>query len=109
MKYLQLIWTAMFRSKTRTIFTLLSVLAAFLLFGLLDSVIRVDWLTIPGRAPMRVYYTGGEVWPAELGTFGMPADVRAWRVKNREGCNSMIVPADLGAFLRSRQPPYLGL
>jgi len=28
----------MFRSKTRTIFTLLSVLAAFLLFGLLDSV-----------------------------------------------------------------------
>jgi len=35
-KYLQLIWTAMFRSKTRTIFTLLSVLAAFLLFGLLD-------------------------------------------------------------------------
>jgi putative ABC transport system permease protein len=37
-KYLQLIWTAMFRSKTRTIFTLLSVLAAFLLFGLLDSV-----------------------------------------------------------------------
>jgi putative ABC transport system permease protein len=37
-KYLQLIWTAMFRRKTRTIFTLLSVLAAFLLFGLLDSV-----------------------------------------------------------------------
>jgi len=37
-KYLQLIWAAMFRRKTRTIFTLLSVLAAFLLFGLLDSV-----------------------------------------------------------------------
>jgi hypothetical protein len=37
-KYLQLVWTAMFRRKTRTIFTLLSVLAAFLLFGLLDSV-----------------------------------------------------------------------
>jgi hypothetical protein len=78
-------------------------------FGLIDSVLRVDWLTIPGRAPMRVYYTGGEVWPAELGTFGMPADVRAWRVKNREGCNQMVVPADLGAFLRSRVPPYPGL
>jgi putative ABC transport system permease protein len=37
-KYLQLIWSAMFRRKTRTVFTLLSVLAAFLLFGLLDSV-----------------------------------------------------------------------
>ncbi len=38
MKYFHLIWGAMFRRKTRTIFTLLSVLAAFLLFGLLDSV-----------------------------------------------------------------------
>jgi len=37
-KYLQLVWAAMFRRKTRTIFTLMSVLAAFLLFGLLDSV-----------------------------------------------------------------------
>lgn len=38
MKYLHLVWAALFRRKTRTIFTLLSVLAAFLLFGLLDSV-----------------------------------------------------------------------
>ena len=38
MKYLPLIWAALFRRKLRTIFTLLSVLAAFLLFGLLDSV-----------------------------------------------------------------------
>ncbi len=38
MKYLHLVLGALFRRKTRTIFTLLSVLAAFLLFGLLDSV-----------------------------------------------------------------------
>ncbi|HEY3808911.1 MAG TPA: ABC transporter permease [Steroidobacteraceae bacterium] len=38
MKYLPLIFGALFRRKTRTVFTLLSVLAAFLLFGLLDSV-----------------------------------------------------------------------
>ncbi len=38
MKYLHLIWAALFRRKTRTIFTLLSVLAAFLLFGMLDAV-----------------------------------------------------------------------
>jgi putative ABC transport system permease protein len=37
-KYFHLIWSALFRRKTRTVFTLLSVLAAFLLFGLLDSV-----------------------------------------------------------------------
>lgn len=38
MKYFSLIWAALFRSKTRTFLTLLSVVAAFLLFGLLDSV-----------------------------------------------------------------------
>jgi putative ABC transport system permease protein len=37
-KYFNLVWSALFRRKTRTMFTLLSVLAAFLLFGLLDSV-----------------------------------------------------------------------
>lgn len=38
MKYFNLIWAALFRRKTRTLFTLLSVMAAFLLFGLLNSV-----------------------------------------------------------------------
>ncbi len=38
MKYLHLIWAALFRRKTRTTFTLISVLAAFLLFGLLNAV-----------------------------------------------------------------------
>ncbi len=38
MKSLHLIWAALFRSKTRTLLTLMSVVAAFLLFGMLDSV-----------------------------------------------------------------------
>lgn len=38
MKYFSLIWAQLFRSKTRTSLTLLSVVAAFLLFGMLDSV-----------------------------------------------------------------------
>jgi len=38
MKYLSLVWAQLFRSKTRTLLTLLSVIAAFLLFGMLDSV-----------------------------------------------------------------------
>src|SRR5215467_3670786 len=38
MKYVELMWASLFRRKLRTILTLLSVLAAFLLFGLLDSV-----------------------------------------------------------------------
>jgi putative ABC transport system permease protein len=37
-KYVHLVWSALFRRKTRTLFTIFSVIAAFLLFGLLDSV-----------------------------------------------------------------------
>ena len=38
MKYLPLLWAQLFRKKTRTVLTLLSVLVAFLLFGLLQAV-----------------------------------------------------------------------
>ena len=38
MKYLPLVWAALFRKKTRTVLTLLSILVAFLLFGLLQAV-----------------------------------------------------------------------
>ena len=38
MKYLHLVWAELFRRKTRTFLTLVSILAAFLLFGLLDGV-----------------------------------------------------------------------
>ena len=41
MKYLPLLWAGLFRRKTRTLLTLLSVVVAFLLFGLLDAVTRV--------------------------------------------------------------------
>jgi putative ABC transport system permease protein len=37
-KYLPLVWSQLFRRKTRTVLTLLSVLVAFLLFGLLQAV-----------------------------------------------------------------------
>ncbi|MEI7035731.1 ABC transporter permease [Fulvimonas yonginensis] len=38
MKYLHLIWAALWRRKARTFLTLVSILAAFLLFGMLDGV-----------------------------------------------------------------------
>jgi putative ABC transport system permease protein len=38
MKYLHLIWASLFRRKTRTFLTLVSIVAAFVLFGLLDAV-----------------------------------------------------------------------
>lgn len=38
MKYLHLVWAGLFRKKVRTVLTLLSVLVAFLLFGMLQAV-----------------------------------------------------------------------
>lgn len=38
MKYMHLVWAALFRRKTRTFLTLASIMAAFLLFGLLDGI-----------------------------------------------------------------------
>ncbi len=38
MKYLPLLWAGLFRRKTRTVLTLASIIVAFLLFGLLQSV-----------------------------------------------------------------------
>jgi putative ABC transport system permease protein len=38
MKYFPLIWATLWRKKTRTIFTLLSVIIAFLLFGVLETI-----------------------------------------------------------------------
>lgn len=80
-------------------------------YGLLDTVMRVDYITMPmSNTPVRVYWTGGTEFPKELGpAFQPPSDWRYWRTKNREGCNQALVPADLGAFLRMRQPPYAGL
>ena len=77
-------------------------------FGQLDTVLRVDYLQPLGGARTRVYHTGGSLWPQELGPM-QPPDVNQWLVKNREGCNQVVVPADLGAFLRGKQPPYGGL
>jgi len=72
-------------------------------YGLIDTVLRVDYLeSLGGR--QRVYWTGGAHWPKNAGL--MPADAPSWRTKNREGCGDAVVPADLGRFLRGRQPPY---
>jgi putative ABC transport system permease protein len=38
MKYFPLVWATLWRKKTRTIFTLLSIIVAFLLFGVLETV-----------------------------------------------------------------------
>ena len=48
MRFLPLLWAQLFRKKTRTVLTLLSVLVAFLLFGLLFALAYPKrlWLVI---------------------------------------------------------------
>jgi putative ABC transport system permease protein len=55
MKYFPLIWAGMWRKRTRTVFTLLSIVVAFLLYGLLQGVDA--WLSgaIEGSAVNRLY------------------------------------------------------
>jgi hypothetical protein len=75
-------------------------------FGQIDTVLRVDYVQVMGQT-QRVYFTGGAAdWPQQI---PQPPDWRFWRTKNREGINHPIVPADLGALLKGRQPPYAGL
>ena len=38
MKYFSLVWAGLWRKKTRTVFTMISVVIAFLLFGLLQGI-----------------------------------------------------------------------
>lgn len=74
-------------------------------FGLIDTVMRVDYVQVaPMAPPTRVYFTGGMEWPAAVQV--APPDWRKWDTKNRENVTAAIVPADLGAFLRGVNPPY---
>lgn len=76
-----------------------------LFYGEVDSVLRVMHVQHAMKR-VRVYQTGGEVWPDGVAP---PTDAHLWRAKNREGCNIAVVDADLGAFLRARRPAYKGL
>ena len=77
--------------------------------GLIDTMLRVDFVQIPGmnsNRPVRVYWTGGNDFSTLGNLFQPPPDWALWRTKNREGVNDAIVPADLHAFLARRTPPY---
>jgi len=56
-KFLPLIWAAMWRKRARTIFTILSVATAFLLFGMLQGVIGAFDKAVAGAAADRLTVT----------------------------------------------------
>ena len=76
MKYLHLIWAALFRSKTRTLLTLLSVVAAFMLFGMLDSV-RVAFNSGGSVAGANRMVTMSRLSITQMLPYSLDAQVRA--------------------------------
>ena len=70
-KWLPLLWTNLWRRKTRTVLTMLSVVASFTLFGLLDSF----------RHAVETYgddYANALVVQFPTWSFGPPAMLKGW-------------------------------
>lgn len=85
MKYLPLIWGALCLRKARTVLTLLSVLVAFLLFGLLDttrSTFANAGLTVAGRERIMVTPKTG------IGSKPLPVSLSA-QIKQLPGVNEV--------------------
>ena len=59
MKYLPLIWAGIWRKRTRTAFTVLSVMTAFLLFGMLQGVNSAFTQSVRSANINRLYVAGG--------------------------------------------------
>ncbi|HKY92351.1 MAG TPA: FtsX-like permease family protein [Nevskiaceae bacterium] len=62
MKYLPLVWASLWRSKPRTILTMLSIGVAFLLFGLLMAFLQVFGATLDSSGADRLITTGKYSW-----------------------------------------------
>jgi putative ABC transport system permease protein len=76
MKYLHLILAALFRSKTRTFLTLVSVVAAFLLFGMLDSV-RVAFNSGSDIAAANRLVTSSRLSITQMLPYGLAAQIQS--------------------------------
>lgn len=112
MKYLHLIWAALFRRKMRTFLTLVSIIAAFLLFGLLDTV-RVafspgEGVTGAGRLVVTSRMSFMESLPQSLGR----------RMATVDGVAGVAYASWFGGFYQDARnqiasfavsPEYLGL
>lgn len=77
MKYLHLIWASLYRRKVRTFLTLLSIVAAFLLFGLLDSVRSTFAQAGQGVPGIDRLYTASKIEGMDLRPISLYASIQA--------------------------------
>ncbi len=112
MKYFHLVWAALFRRKLRTILTLVSIIAAFVLFGLLDTV-RVAFN--PGDS---VAGAGRLVVTSRVSMMESLPESLAARIEQTEGVRSVAAASWFGGFYQDARnqipsfavsPEYLDL
>lgn len=99
MKYFSLVWAGLWRKKTRTIFTMISIVVAFLLFGLLQGInqgfgtalgnLDVDRLYVSARTSM---------------TDGMPIAYLN-RIRAVPGVRAVSMWAYFGGYFREAKTP----
>jgi len=99
MKYFRLVWAGLWRKKTRTVFTMISVVIAFLLFGLLQGInqgfgtalgsLDVDRLYVSARTSM---------------TDGMPISYLS-RIRAVPGVRAVSMWAYFGGYFREAKKP----
>lgn len=99
MKYFSLVWAGLWRKKTRTVFTMISVVIAFLLFGLLQG-INQGFGTAMGNLDVdRLYVT------ARTGmTDGMPISYLS-RLRAVPGVRAVSMWAYFGGYFREAKTP----
>jgi len=97
MKYFRLIWAGLWRKKARTIFTMLSIIVAFLLFGLLQGINQGFKLAVQDLNIDRLYVQA-------TATDGMPISYMN-RIKNVPGVVDVAHWNYFGGYYQSAKNP----
>lgn len=99
MKYFPLIWAGLWRKKTRTIFTMLSIVIAFLLFGLLQGINQGFNTVISNLNVDRLYVSAKTNM-----TDGLPISYSS-RIKNVPGVRAVSHWTYFGGYFQDARHP----
>lgn len=99
MKYFSLVWAGLWRKKTRTVFTMISIVIAFLLFGLLQGINQGFSRALASLDVDRLYVS------ARTGMIdGMPISYLS-RIRNVPGVRAVSLWAYFGGYFREARTP----
>ncbi|WP_129641090.1 ABC transporter permease [Peristeroidobacter agariperforans] len=99
MKYFSLVWAGLWRKKTRTVFTMISIVIAFLLFGLLQG-INQGFNTALARLDVDRLYVSARTGMTD----GMPISYLS-RIRNVPGVRAVSMWAYFGGYYQEARNP----